>query len=551
MHNDSPRPRLRRSLVEEIADLDQELLDLLARRSRLVAKTRRPKKEGSGTDEVNNEKKIRLAWERTTTRFSGDQRMLRQLFSLLQELDLTYKKEEETRTDFNLAPQQKPVAVNIAGPGCSRQARIWTALCAAAGAAARISNVVVNDRVIDLVKALNQSGARLSWEADTVVSKEGPGLDFADKVIFAGDDTFNAYLLAFMALPHTGMVKFTGGHQLKLADLTPMRHFLPSLGARVAHMVPKSNGLPLRLESAGMLPDSITVPAELPEEGLTALLLAAPSWGINVRINLGASPHAQAVLQEVLPALKACGADIQHTGDELSVLPGLPSVPENLRLDIDPLLAAYILALPAFAQGRVQLQGRWNSAVPGTADATALLRAAGLSAQQQESGVSCAPAGQCDLQQMAAHNGLAGVPQALRPLALAVAAHCAATGGSCTLPGLGNALQNDIVFREGADGFITRLGLDVQEDTLVRPDGKPQMPAPWTCPDAWWAMAYALAAFKRPYSAGLRLTNPGVVTDLMPSFWLLYNGLPDPDMKRKLKEPTDGDKPARRRIITG
>jgi hypothetical protein len=42
-----------------------------------------------------------------------------------------------------------------------------------------------------------------------------------------------------------------------------------------------------------------------------------------------------------------------------------------------------------------------------------------------------------------------------------------------------------------------------------------------------------------------------VVTDLMPSFWLLYNGLPDPDMKRKLKEPTDGDKPARRRIITG
>jgi hypothetical protein len=152
---------------------------------------------------------------------------------------------------------------------------------------------------------------------------------------------------------------------------------------------------------------------------------------------------------------------------------------------------------------------------------------------------------------MAAHNGLAGVPQALRPLALAVAAHCAATGGSCTLPGLGNALQNDIVFREGADGFITRLGLDVQEDTLVRPDGKPQMPAPWTCPDAWWAMAYALAAFKRPYSAGLRLTNPGVVTDLMPSFWLLYNGLPDPDMKRKLKEPTDGDKPARRRIITG
>lgn len=119
------------------------------------------------------------------------------------------------------------------------------------------------------------------------------------------------------------------------------------------------------------------------------------------------------------------------------------------------------------------------------------------------------------------------------------------------MPGLQRTLEEAPDFREGADGFITRLGLIADGDTLIKPEGKPQMPSPWTCPDAWWAMAYALAAFKRPFAAGLRIANPGVITDLMPSFWLLYNGLPNPDMKRKTKESPDGDKPARRRIITG
>ncbi|MFV0421154.1 3-phosphoshikimate 1-carboxyvinyltransferase [Oleidesulfovibrio sp.] len=551
MHNDSPRPKHRRSLVEEIVDLDQELFRLLSYRCRLVAKTRRPKREGTGTDEVNNEKKIRLAWERTSAHYTGDQRLLRQLFSMLQELDLAERKEEDTRSDFNLAPQQRPVSVNIAGPGSAIQARIWIALAAAAGAASRIANVVITDPVVDLVKALNQSGAKLSWEGDCIISKQGSGLDFSDKVVFAGDETFNAYLLAFLALPHPGMVKFTGGHQLKLADLTPLRHFLPSLGARIAHMIPKSNGLPLRLESAGMLPDSVKVPAALPEEGLTALLLAAPAWGVNISIDLSDSPHRQTVLGAVLPALKASGADVQLHEDTLSVSPGLPSVPAETSLDIDPLLASYILALPAFTQGYVQLGGGWNSNLHGMDDAEALLKAAGITAKNVEEGVRSAATGDCALETLTEGKNLTALPAQLRPLALALASHCATASGSCTLPGLERALADLPEFREGADSFLTRLGLNAEGDTLTKPEGKPQMPAPWTCPDAWWAMAYALAAFKRPYAAGLRIANPGVITDLMPSFWLLYNGLPNPNMKRKPKESPDGDKPARRRIIAG
>lgn len=58
-------------------------------------------------------------------------------------------------------------------------------------------------------------------------------------------------------------------------------------------------------------------------------------------------------------------------------------------------------------------------------------------------------------------------------------------------------------------------------------------------------MALALGAFLRP---NLRLGNPGVLTDLFPAFWTLYNTLPTPELGRKKAEPVDV-KPARRRII--
>ncbi len=552
MQNHDPRPPQRRSLVEEITDLDQELLHLLARRCRLVAKTRRPKKEGVGTDEVNSEKKIRLAWERAASRFSGDQHMVRRLFSLLQELDLAPRMQEETPADFNLAPQQRPVAVDIAGPGSAAQLRAWIALGAAAKASICIGNAVITDPVVDLVKALNQCGARLSWEGDSILSKEGPGLAFTDKVIFAGDEAFTVYLLAFLALPTPGTAKFTGGGRLKLADFTPLRHILPPLGARIAHIVPKSNGLPLRIESAGMIPDTIVVPDDLPQEGLSALILAASTWGRATCIELEASPHRQTVTHSLLPILHACGADITWQDTTLCIGATPLQVPDTITLDMDPLLASYILAIPAFTQGWVRLDGHWSSYVPHADSATALLEASGLALENGPTSVRSASVGPCAFDAPTAHkSNLAALPEELQPLALTLAARQAATSGACTLPGLAATLADDPVFAHGAEDFIGRLGLTGKGDCLEKPHTKPAMPAPWTCPSPWWALAYALAAFKRPFNAGLRLANPGVITDIMPAFWLLYNGLPSPDMQRKPKEPPHADKPTRRRIITG
>jgi hypothetical protein len=50
-------------------------------------------------------------------------------------------------------------------------------------------------------------------------------------------------------------------------------------------------------------------------------------------------------------------------------------------------------------------------------------------------------------------------------------------------------------------------------------------------------MAYALAAFAGP---GLRLANQGTVSEIMPTFWKIFNSLPE------LKDPLPVPAPARK-----
>ena len=72
----------------------------------------------------------------------------------------------------------------------------------------------------------------------------------------------------------------------------------------------------------------------------------------------------------------------------------------------------------------------------------------------------------------------------------------------------------------------------------------------YTSPDAPWAVALALAACARGKQEGFKLGNPGVLTELYPPFWVLYNNLPEPHMTRENKEVPAEPVKSRRRVIT-
>ncbi len=104
---------------------------------------------------------------------------------------------------------------------------------------------------------------------------------------------------------------------------------------------------------------------------------------------------------------------------------------------------------------------------------------------------------------------------------------------------------------EDINGFAGACGLLVNGD-IIEPrhnDGEEHGTPVWTAPSGLWACALAIAALARPHAGrGLQLNNPGVLTELWPGFWSLYNALPEPVQRRAEEAPAQTRE--RRRILT-
>lgn len=538
------RPRgPRNNELAAVQDADEELLRLVMRRARLLAKLR----VGDRLD-PDLEKALRVSWEEKTARLTRDARLARDLFQLLQAVEPLSRAEEE-QAFFNLAPARKPVAVDMPAPADAAAARCWMALAAASGLTTSLDRVPLTDAVVDAVKVFNQMGGQLWWEEDgTILSRGGTGLARGmDKVLHVGDDAFNLWLVIALSLNMPSRLKITGGSSLRFLDLAPLRHFLPELNARLTNVVPGHDGLPIRLECAGILPDTVALPGDLPPDFLSALLLAAPFREHPGRFVLPENgPAARPpLLDTVLTVLDEAGARVTREGQILTVAPGVSSLPEHPRLPMNTLLGAALLALPVLAGGRTRLEGLWAS-TRHAALAERLLVRAGLDlargtddirSSRPENAVSQAPDAD-DLRAVAAE-----APDLL-PLAALLAAVAARNGQSVRLSGMPAGEAGAL------EAFLARLGLAPDEEGALKPlpesAGAEAAPlSAWLAPSAPWAVALALGAFLKP---NLRLGNPGVLTDLFPAFWTLYNTLPAPEFGRKKPEPVDA-KPPRRRII--
>lgn len=567
--SDAGKPRAYKpEIVAELIELDRDIMKLLVRRAKLVSKLRAGKEHAATPAAAGAEKEVRTAWEKNAVSFSRDEKFARQLFSLLQEVRVDSQTDASARGAFNLAPSRRPVAVILPGPRSITATRMFAVLAAWLGNTLNIENVSLNDPLMDTVKALNNAGAGFSWTVGTRVGEgtlrhapSGARVSLArDKALYIGEDLLTMYLMAFLTASQTGKARFTGGSGLKMADLTPLRRFLPDLGARLAHSVPKSNGLPGSVESSGLLPERIIVPADLPREGVMALFCAAAAWRKKVSIDCAALPLPlfTAALAECLPVLRACSVTDGMSGTVVTLDAANAAVPDADVCPLDPVLAAYLLALPAFAGGTVALAGKWEGGLPLAAPAEGLLRQGGLAVQAGDDGIRAAvevageePGAAFDLRQ---------TEDPLVPLGLALAARRAwRLKKETPLPLLPESLDPAV-----AEGFYTHAGFVLRDGMLVpqkagaeqgersaQPSfpgersaqaGAPGERSAWTSPSPEWAFAYALCAYDCP---NMRLANPTVVASLMPSFWAFYNALPDPS---EVKKALEKEEKQRRRI---
>ena len=568
--DEAPEKTANLTVLDNVQDIDRAIIKLIGRRCHYIAMLRRHRGQRDSVAETNTERALRLAWEEAAQSVSTDPKLARQMFTLLQEIKPLSDHERQAQSGkeaFNLAPSPETVDIDLPLLPSLREAAFHIFLAAAGGSALHLPGQILSDGFIDLIKALNQAGGRLAWDAQGLISgREGEGLRFGEKVIYAGEDPLHFYLLSALALASPGKVKFTGGSGLKLADLTAWRNTLPAFGARQAHLVPKSNGLPVHIECSALFDEEITLPEFTPLDGLIALLLAAPFWGAPVKINGAANPAWPAALAEALPILKKNGAlfsrvkdVIQFCGDKPAAMPPSPELP------LDPLLSALFLSIAALNPGKVKLAGTWAVHAPGAETLRALLNWTGLRPQEKDGGISvfrpekdpkAEKSGTVAAPETPPH---AGLPAAYTPfLLLLTAARAKETRQAVPLPLLAfneESTEENVGLPLYVQEFLDLIGAAYTpgksgESGFVRTADKlkPQSGA-WTAPSPIWAMCLALGAYLRPQ---IKLANPGAATELMPNFWHLYNGLPKPTWQRRPKEEESGEQaPRSRRIIAG
>ena len=531
-----------------LLEIDRNLLRLIARRAQLLREL--PQSRSSRL-----ERELRAGWEAAASKISRDPRLVRQLFALLQEVECLPLLQENTvgRQDaFTLTPVRRPVNYTMTCPLDCRRTRILGALAAITGSPLELHSVRINDPLVSLVKGFNQLGPSLRWEEDgrlLCLPERGPaiGTDKAllDRAMHIGGDMLNFLLLLFSVAVRPCRLKIMGESALKLADLSPLRRFLPAIGARFTPIIPGQDGLPARLEASGLLPERVIVPAEIGTDAILALCLglACAPRSQEIEVHLDAHPAAASVLEEVMSILGLVGAapyrnnaSLRFAATDKPVL----NMPDSKNLTMDLAIAVTMLVFPALIGGTAKVIGVWPSGRTGDA-AWKLLVAAGLKLRREEQHiVAMRQEGAAEFGDGLNDAVCADLDDDLLPLVTALAAQAAIRSDQAHLPECVARADMAVV-----DDFLEHLGVK-RDGWQLRPGSG--TPAPWSSPSCTWAVALALAAFARP---GLKLLNPGIVTERMPGFWQWYNSLPSPTMIRTpaAAEPETKAHPMRRRIL--
>lgn len=555
------RPKM--SLLEDLQDLDRKLVRLIARRAEILQKlsARRHQSSRAAARFAAEEKELRRNWEQTASRLSRDGRFLRDTFALLQEITLIPEHLEERKDSlYNLAPPRKPVHFELPAPTAQRAGLLWTAAAAAWGAELQLEEQSLSDSLVELIKALNQAGAHLSWEKDALVrGRGGEPLVFADKTIFAGSLPLNFYLLSALALGKPGVVKFTGDSALKLYDFSVWRNAMPLFGARLAHVIPKTRGLPVHLECSGLIPDKVSLPPDLPEEALVALFVAASAWEKQTCFPDNKTPAFAAARAEVLPLLAAAGVRYETSSASLTIYPAQQGQSLCPRLCLDERFALLLLGFALMNGGEAALCGRLpDGEAAGTGGLLEKILAwAGADFEYSAGAVRVK--GRRDAQACDPLH-LHTLPAWAAPFALVFGARRALQGGGqprfCLTAGFaGFDLETGREFLQLLGADLEALpseqsGQELWQITASSPDAEEEpkggVAALWTAPDPDWGLAMTLGSCLRP---NISLTNPALISKVFPAFWAFFNSLPNPVLASRDREQPPAQEKLRRKVI--
>lgn len=527
--NRSERPKTI-SLSQEIELLDEKIAALVGERTQLLAKAAgsRKRKRVSIID-AGQEKRLWSIWSKAFEKHDLDKANLRKLFLIINSLAYAQaeQKSGKARGAFCMYPRKQPLQIDIQGPRDTLQTRVAITLATHCSTPFILNHFQCSDVNIELIKGLNQAGASLSWDRSSFKSQPGKEFSMDGKVIFCGSCTFNFYLLLCLGLVKPGQIKFTGNSSTKLFDLRPIQKFLPQLGARMTIIDPHANGLPVRLETAGHLPERVEIPWDIETSFILALAVTAPLFPKGLTLTLKNEAFAKSVVDPIKQILDQFNISIRQEGNCIAIPPRRPECRKGqVAIPIDRSLGSYLLALPFFREGKAHLSGQWVEGDDPALSIASLFTEFGISLNMTDKGIESSCEGRPDGVYVDISEREMFFPL-VTAMCLGVTKNATITCGSLT-----NQLAH-------AEDFLNFLGVDhtIKKDRIdIRPTGSRSTPPAdaWESPSPLWTVAYVMASFVIP---GICLANPGELTALWPDFWTTFNNLPRPQDAMRSTRP--------------
>lgn len=533
------------SLTQELAQIDEKLVALLTTRTNLLSRAASSRRNKNlGITDPAQEKVLWQVWRDASKADNLEPQILKKIFHLSN--NLSYARVERNSSNEKplcLFPRRKPADIDLDAPRDQILRSMMFFLGATHCAPMTIAPFQSNEISLELINALNLCGFNLAFQNRQCQTQPVQHWSMDNKIIYAGQSKFHFYLLLCLALGQVTRAKFTGATKLKIHDVRPVQDLLPQLGARLTVVEPHSNGLPVRVESSGQIPETIFIPKGVSKKFVLALVVAATTYKSGLAIKLHESFAHSKLLRKGIGFLQQYLPELQFEGTSIT----LPPTPISLDLTtvdipVDPLMSLHLLVLPFFTDGRVVLHGKWPEYVSHLHDIMDILHEFGLKISVGGNKMT-AVMGKRPKQLAIDITSC----QEYLPLVLAMSM---GLRGQCSITL--DTTREDVDY---AQDLLENLGAGYSiEPGLLQlglPSAKKVSESAWQSPGPYWTLAGALISFTHP---GLCMTNADNISSAWPWFWKIFMNLPSPQdfintsRVDEQAEETQDDKPKRKRI---
>ncbi len=417
---------------------------------------------------------------------------------------------------LTIRPLDRPPRISIVVPGSkslTNRALLLAALRTKPGESCRLENALRSEDTVVMIESLRRLGWTVNEEGnDTLVVRRPSSTRIIPATVadldVANSGTSMRFLTAAVSLGE-GRYRLDGNKRMRQRPIQDLVDALKALGVHIDSA--SNNGCPpVVVEANGWHTGHVTIRGDVSSQFLSAILLAAPSSGRDVVIELEGSLVSEPYVEMTVEMVRQFGGIIDRpTPAQFRVFPQSSSAPTRYVIEPDASAASYFFAAAAITGGSVTVAGLSRRSLQGDVAFIDVLSAMGCRVDECDAGITV-------------HGRpLRGVDvdmNAISDTVMTLAAVACFADGPTTIRNVAHIRYKETDRITALATELRKLGVVVEEST----DRLTLIPAPLrggsieTYDDHRMAMSLALVGLRVP---DVEITNPGCVSKTYPAFW--------------------------------